>query len=243
MIYIYTWAIIYNTSDTYEGFICYSRHFHNGEKVLHAYANKEYCENNNIKYIQWNDGDYMTPKETEYTIVSVLKKEGTEQQRYNNSQKSIPICLKKSITKTKDDPSIKFKMCPCDNLYIGVPNILDIISRTISEIRIYVLAFSIYEHSKIFLCVVRNFVYNYNFQYPFIIMLLNNTKKMYTLPNYHYEYITIKFVEENEMIVLIAEDMVPKEACISTYLIYWICYRLIQSCKQSYDIRLNEHPK
>ncbi|KAL6611046.1 hypothetical protein U3516DRAFT_754153 [Neocallimastix sp. 'constans'] len=201
MIYIYTWAIIYNTSDTYEGFICYSRHFHNGEK---------------------NDGDYMTPKETEYTIVSVLKKEGTEQQQvYSNMSQEIDYKNKD----TEDDPSIKFKMCPCDNLYIG------------DDIR----------KSKKFTSnlkkIVRNYVYNYNFQYPFIIMLLNNTKKMYTLPNYHYEYITIKFVEENEMIVLIAEDMVPKEACISTYLIYWICYRLIQSCKQSYDIRLNEHPK
>jgi len=56
------------------------------------------------------------------------------------------------------------------------------------QVKINVLAFSVNNKSEVFPYAVKNFVYNYNSNYPFIIIMLNTSKK-YTLPNYHYEYI------------------------------------------------------
>jgi len=56
------------------------------------------------------------------------------------------------------------------------------------QVKINVLAFSVNDKSEVFPYAVKNFVYNYNSNYPFIIIMLNTSKK-YTLPNYRYEYI------------------------------------------------------
>ena len=39
----------------------YTRYFNNKDKVLPMIADKDYCIQNNIPYVQWNDNYYMAP--------------------------------------------------------------------------------------------------------------------------------------------------------------------------------------
>jgi len=48
------------------------------------------------------------------------------------------------------------------------------------RVKINILAFSVDDKSKVFPYALKNYVYNYNSKYPFIIIMLNTSKKVYS---------------------------------------------------------------
>jgi len=65
----------------------YTRYFNNKDKVLPVIADKEYCDRNNIRYVQWKDNYYMAPLNSGYTIVLSTSK-------ILNKEVQLPKCVK-----------------------------------------------------------------------------------------------------------------------------------------------------
>ncbi|ORX41415.1 hypothetical protein BCR36DRAFT_416805 [Piromyces finnis] len=65
----------------------YTRYFNNKDKVLPVIADKDYCIENNIPYVQWKNNYYRSPENSGYTIILSTNKKYTD----NNG---IPKCVK-----------------------------------------------------------------------------------------------------------------------------------------------------
>ncbi|ORX41574.1 hypothetical protein BCR36DRAFT_416706 [Piromyces finnis] len=65
----------------------YTRYFNNKDKVLPVIADKDYCVENNIPYVQWNSNYYRAPENSGYKIILSTNKKYTD----NNG---IPKCVK-----------------------------------------------------------------------------------------------------------------------------------------------------
>ncbi|KAL6588888.1 hypothetical protein U3516DRAFT_836433 [Neocallimastix sp. 'constans'] len=65
----------------------YTRYFNNKDKVLPVIADKEYCDRNSIRYVQWKDNYYMAPLNSGYTINLTTNKSF-------NKEGKVPKCVK-----------------------------------------------------------------------------------------------------------------------------------------------------
>jgi len=217
----------------------YTRYFNNKDKVLPMIADKEYCIQNNIPYVQWNNNYYMSPEKSGYKIVLSANKKSED-----NS--GIPKCVK-VIRKYKEKKEVvyfnisyelnehckgqfpstlfisygyelldlyrtyfdikeidsKFKICSKCNTYISIPSQkyfintlmdlfhrkqLKIVEKDFNFTNINLLSFSIDNDMNVYPYGVFNYVYNFNSSFPFLIIILNTTK-LYTFPNYRFEYL------------------------------------------------------
>jgi len=203
-------------------------------------ADKEYCIQNNISYVQWNNNYYISPENSGYKIVLSTNKNSED------NSGGIPKCVK-VIRKYKEKKQVvyynisykinehckgqfpstlfisygyelldlyrvyfdiqeiydKFKICSKCNTYISIPSQnyflntlmnlfndkqLKILEKDFNFQNINLLAFSIDNDMNVYPYGVFNYVYNFNSFFPFLIIVLNTTK-LYTLPNYRYEYL------------------------------------------------------
>jgi len=217
----------------------YTRYFNNKDKVLPIIADKEYCIQNNISHVQWNNNCYRSPENSGYKIILSSNKKSD-----NNS--GIPKCVR-IIRKYKEKKEVvyfnisyelnehckgqfpstlfisygyelldlyrtyfdiqeivsKFKICSNCNTYISIPSQkyflntlmnlfnckqLKILEKDFNFESINLLSFSIDNDMNVYPYGVFNHVYNFNSSFPFLIIILNTTK-LYTLPNYRYEYL------------------------------------------------------
>ena len=217
----------------------YTRYFNNKDKVLPMIADKDYCIQNNIPYVQWNNNYYMAPENSGYKIVLSTNKKSED-----NS--GIPKCVK-VIRKYKEKKKVvyfnisyelnehckgqfpstlfisygyelldlyrvyfdiqeiynKFKICSKCNTYISIPSQkyflntlmnlfngkqLKIVEKDFNFHNVNLLSFSIDNDMNVYPYGVFNHVYNFNSSFPFLIIILNTTK-LYTFPNYRYEYL------------------------------------------------------
>jgi len=66
----------------------YTRFFNNKNNVLPVIADKEYCIQNNIPYVQWNNNYYMAPENSGYKIILYSNK------KLEDNNGGIPKCVK-----------------------------------------------------------------------------------------------------------------------------------------------------
>ncbi|KAG4085339.1 hypothetical protein H8356DRAFT_1435432 [Neocallimastix lanati (nom. inval.)] len=138
----------------------------------------------------------------------------------------------------ENDPSIQFGMCSSCKIKVKMlfqsNNQNDEFTSDEKErVKINILAFSVDDKSKVFPYALKNYVYNYNSKYPFIIIIATEFSKLFYIKDKCIQVIlsmyqkyqlslidNFVFEKKNELRVLIAEKSVSNKNCYQSNSIY-----------------------